>query len=93
MHNDFPPKKMRHDVKVDVMPSKTSPDPIPAGMTSSTFKDLNAKPAAKWAVEAEIAAAGRAIHGEVKAGASSSVTSSGRARIPLEGGPDSQRDG
>ena len=63
------------------------------GLTNGAFKDLNRKPADAWSCSAEVnkalsdATSGRGA----KAGASSSVTEHGSAKILLEGGPDSQR--
>lgn len=75
------------------MKQPTGPEPVPAEFTSGKFTDLNRKPAEAWSCSPEVSKAlsdatpGRSL----KMGASSSVTEHGSAKIPLEGGPDSQR--
>jgi hypothetical protein len=65
-------------------------------MTSSAFRDLNRKPAEPWNVPDEVnRALTAATPGHpLKAGASSRIMKHEKGvKIPLEGGPDSARNG
>lgn len=65
------------------------------GLTDGKFTDLNRKPAEYWACPPEVNKALAEItpgH-PLKMGASSSIKEHAPAKIPSEGGPDSQRDG
>jgi len=75
------------------MKQPKGPEAVPAEFTSGTFTDLNRKPAEPWACPPEVSKAlSEATPGRpLKMGASSSVTEHGSAKIPSEGGPDSQR--
>ena len=86
--------KRRNDRHSDPIPQSRTPETAMRGaedFTNGAFKDLNRKPAEGWNCSAEVNKAFGELDRPLKYGASSSVTEHGKAAIPSEGGPDSNR--